>query len=262
MLDRIRIVLVNTSHPGNIGSCARAMKTMGLSQLYLVSPQDYPHPKSQEMASGADDILTNAIVVDSLATAIAPCHLVVGTSARIRTVPWPLMSPRAIAEKIRNEPEQNEIAVVFGREQSGLTNAELQCCHLHVQIPANPAYSSLNIAAALQVIAYELRVASLAQEINDEINMWDYRQATAAEMERFFEHLENVLIEIDFLKANAPRKLMTRLKRLFYRTRPDVMEMNILRGLLSAVQETIHKSPQKEDGDGKCRINHLNALSQ
>lgn len=238
MLDRIRIVLVNTSHPGNIGSAARAMKTMGLTNLYLVSPKDFPHPKATEMASGAIDILEEAIVVDTLDAAIADCTLVIGTSARSRAIPWPLVAPKEMAEKVKQEPSTSEIAIVFGREQSGLNNDELQQCHLHVQIPANPAYSSLNIAAALQVIAYELRVASLEDISSDE---WDYRLATADEMEKFFNHLQTVLVEIDFLKMSAPRKLMTRLRRLFLRTRPDVMEMNILRGMLTAMQAAKNK---------------------
>lgn len=236
MLDHIRIVLVNTSHPGNIGSAARAMKTMGLAELYLVSPEKFPHAKANEMAAGADDVLANAVVVDTLDEAIADCTLVVGTSARTRTIPWPLLMPRQMAEKISCEPANSETAILFGREQSGLTNDELQRCHLHMQIPANPEYSSLNIAAAVQVVAYELRVASLTQDVLPDD--WDYRLATADEMEKFYLHLQEVLIHIDFLKMNAPRKLMTRLRRLFYRARPDVMEMNILRGMLSAVQES------------------------
>lgn len=235
MLDRTRIVLVNTSHPGNIGSTARAMKTMGLSELYLVGPAEFPHPKAVEMASGASDILDQAVVVDTLDEAIADCTLVIGTSARMRTIPWPLLTPREMAEKVKGEAQDSQTAILFGREQSGLSNEELQRCHLHIHIPANPDYSSLNISAAVQVVAYELRVASLDQLTL--LEEWDYRLATADEMEKFFTHLQEVLIEIDFLKTNAPRKLMTRLRRMFLRTRPDVMEMNILRGLLTAVQE-------------------------
>lgn len=236
MLDRIRIVLVNTSHPGNIGSAARAMKTMGLSDLCLVSPvEPFPHAKAYEMASGAGDILDEAKVVATLDEAIADCTLVVGTSARLRTIPWPLLTPRDMAEKVRQEPENSQTAILFGREQSGLSNEELQRCHLHINIPANPAYSSLNLAAAVQVVAYELRMASLNNAALTE--EWDYRLATADEMEKFFLHLQEVLIQIEFLKLSAPRKLMTRLRRLFFRARPDVMEMNILRGMLSAVQE-------------------------
>lgn len=236
MLNQIRIVLVNTSHPGNIGSVARAMKTMGLGELYLVSPQQFPHDKALEMASGATDVLEQARVVKSLDEAIADCTLVLGTSTRSRTIPWPLLNPRAMAEKIRTESLNSQVAILFGREQSGLTNEELQCCHWHVQIPANPDYSSLNIAAAVQVICYELRVASLqASKSADE--EWDYRLATVNEMELFFQHLQEVLVAIDFLKMNAPRKLMTRMRRLFIRARPDVMEVNMLRGMLTAILE-------------------------
>lgn len=242
MLDRIRIVLIHTSHPGNIGAAARAMKTMGLGRLYLVSPVQFPHSKAVEMASGAADILEQAVVVPTLEEAISDCSLVGGTSARIRTVPWPLLSPRQLAEKTRQEPPGGEIAILFGREQSGLNNDELQRCHVHVQIPANPVYSSLNLAAAVQLLAYELRVAALNTDLpTDE---WDYRLANADEMENLFIHLQTVLTEIDFLKINAPRKLMTRLRRLFLRARPDVMEVNLLRGLLSAVQ----KMKSRKDG--------------
>jgi tRNA (cytidine32/uridine32-2'-O)-methyltransferase len=243
MLDRIRIVLVNTSHPGNIGSAARAMKTMGLSDLYLVAPAQFPHPKAREMAVDAADVLENAVVVNTLSEAIADCTLVIGTSARMRTIPWPLLTPREMAHKIKQEAPTSETAILFGQEQSGLTNEELQRCHLHMQIPANPHYSSLNLAAAVQVVAYELRVASL----NDVAcpDEWDYRIATVDEMEKFFAHLQAVLIEIDFLKMNAPRKLMTRLRRLFSRARPDVMEMNMLRGMLTAVQDSVQKFSQK-----------------
>lgn len=235
MLDRIRIVLVNTSHPGNIGSAARAMKTMGLTELVLVAPELFPHPKAEEMASGATDILEQAVVVPTLEEAIADCTLVIGASARSRTIPWPMLSPREMTETIQREAPTSTTAILFGREQSGLTNDELQRCHWHVQIPANPEYSSLNLAAAVQVLAYECRVASLDQtQTTDE---WDYHLATADEMEKFFTHLQEVLIQIEFLKMNAPRKLMTRLRRMYLRTRPDVMEMNILRGMLTAIQD-------------------------
>lgn len=237
MLDRIRIVLVNTSHPGNIGSAARAMKTMGLTELYLVTPERFPDPKAVEMSSGAADILDQAIVVNSLDEAIADATLVIGTSARSRSVPWPLITPREMGEKIKHESPNSQIAIVFGHEQSGLSNEELQRCHVHVQIPANPDYSSLNLSAAVQVLAYECRLASLDQSVSNE--EWDYRLATADEMEKYFNHLQEVLIQIDFLKMSAPRKLMTRLRRLYLRTRPDVMEMNILRGMLTAVQDKL-----------------------
>lgn len=237
MLDQIRIVLVNTSHPGNIGSASRAMKTMGLKQLYLVNPLLFPHPKALEMCAGSEDILQHAIVVPTLQDAIHHCTLVVGTSARMRSIPWPMLSPRALAESIKKEHHESHIAILFGREQSGLTNEELQCCHAHVQIPANPDYSSLNLAAALQVIAYELRVASLDTPSEKEI--WDYPLATIEDMDKFFIHLQSVLVDIAFLKLNAPRRLMTRLRRLFLRARLDRMEVNMLRGFLKAIEDQL-----------------------
>lgn len=232
MLSNIRIVLIETSHPGNIGSVARAMKTMGLSQLYLINPKSFPHQKSNEMASSAIDIVEKAIVVNHLEDAIQDCHLIVGTSTRSRTIPWPMLLPRELAEKCRGESSDVETAILFGREQSGLTNDELHRCHFHVQIPANPEYSSLNIAAAVQVISYELYLASLVQ---NNTSTWDYPLATTKELEGFYTHLEQVLIELDFLNPKAPRQLMTRLRRLFGRARLDTMETNILRGILGAV---------------------------
>jgi tRNA (cytidine32/uridine32-2'-O)-methyltransferase len=249
MLSNIRIVLVNTSHPGNIGSAARAMKTMGLDSLYLVEPKLFPHDKAREMASYAVDLLERAKVVASLDEAIADCSYVVGTSARMRTVPWPLLSPREVAGRAVVESKSHQVALLFGREQTGLTNEELNRCHFHVHIPANPDYSSLNIAAAVQVLAYELRVAALAEPERAAVeppvsilgpeseDFWDYRLATSQEMEGFYGHLQDTLIGLDFLNPEAPRKLMSRLRRLFNRARPDMMEVNILRGMLSAVQK-------------------------
>lgn len=242
MLEKIRIVLVNTSHPGNIGSAARAMKTMGLAELYLVDPMLFPHAKANELASNAVDILEKAVVVPTLDEAIADCGLVVGTSTRSRTIPWPMLSPREFAEKAQTESANTTVAILFGREQSGLTNEELHRCHFHIQIPSNPEYSSLNVASAVQVIAYELRVASLAlSQTSKTSDEWDYAWATAEQLESFYEHLRQVLIEIEFLNPEVPRQLMTRLRRLFNRARPDVMEMNILRGMLGAVQKSAKK---------------------
>jgi tRNA (cytidine32/uridine32-2'-O)-methyltransferase len=237
MLSNIRIVLVNTSHPGNIGSVARAMKTMGLSELYLVDPHFFPHAKATELASNAADVLDAAVVVPDLDAAVKDCGLVVGTSTRTRKIPWPILNPRELAEKVRVEAANVKVAVLFGREQSGLTNEELHRCHLHIQIPTNEEYSSLNIAAAVQVIAYELRMASLGGAPTTE--EWDFEWANAEQMESFYEHLEKVLVAIEFLNPEVPRQLMTRLRRLFYRARPDVMEMNILRGILGAVEKKI-----------------------
>jgi tRNA (cytidine32/uridine32-2'-O)-methyltransferase len=237
MMKNIRIVLINTSHPGNIGAAARAMKTMGLAELYLVQPLHFPHPKAHEMASNAGDVVDQAVVVDSLDAAIGDCQLVVGTSTRSRTIPWPMLTPREFAEKARVETAHSKVAILFGREQSGLTNDELHRCHFHIQIPSNPDYSSLNLASAVQVIAYEICVASQIQGVEPSAGDWDYQWASAEQMEGFYEHLRRVLVVLDFLKPEAPRQLMTRLRRLFHRARPDVMELNILRGILGAVEK-------------------------
>lgn len=238
MLNRVRIILIGTSHPGNIGAAARAMKTMGLAQLHLVAPELYPHEKATEMAASATDVLEKAVVHKDLSSAIADCTLVIGASARTRKIPWPMLTPREMAEKIQAEASTATIAILFGREQSGLTNDELQRCHWHLNIPANPDYSSLNLAAAVQVIAYELRVASVNLPPS---TVEDYPLATVAEMESFLLHLETTLIMLNFLRADAPRKLMTRLRRFFARARPDVMEINIFRGILTAIHDGMQK---------------------
>jgi len=235
-LENIRIVLVNTSHPGNIGATARAMKTMGLEELYLIKPALFPHVRADEMASGALDVLGKAVVTDHLDDAIADCGLVMGASARSRTIPWPHLTPRQCAEKAIFESSQTKIAILFGREQSGLTNEELHRCHFHVEIPSNPGYRSLNVAAAVQVIAYELYVRNLTSVAPAS---WDYDYAVTKEVEGFYVHLERILIALSFLKPEAPRQLMTRLRRLFNRARLDVMEVNILRGILNAVEKKI-----------------------
>ena len=164
---KIRIVLVNTSHPGNIGGAARAMKNMGLAELYLVEPREYPAPRAVWRAAGASDVLANAKIVGSVDEAIKDCGLVIGTSARERRIPWPLINPRECGEKIWQEAKSHQVALLFGREDRGLTNSELQKCHYHMHIPSNPDYSSLNIAASVQVLCYEIRMASLACENGD-----------------------------------------------------------------------------------------------
>ena len=243
MLDRIRIVLVNTSHPGNIGATARAMKNMGLSDLCLVEPKLFPHRDADARASGADDILAGARIVASLEEALADCQLVVGTSARERHIPWPLVNPRELgavsAQLLTSESGAgSRIAVLFGREASGLTNDELHLCHQHVHIPTNPDFSSLNVAAAVQVISYEMRMA-LVEDQADEVpqwgTRWDIELADNAELEQMFTHLEETLVEIDFLDPSNPRQLMPRLRRLIQRAVPDKVEVNILRGILRKV---------------------------
>ena len=247
-LDNARIVLVNTTHPGNIGGVARAMKNMGLSQLYLVKPKKFPDEQAVWRAASALDVLDRAVVVETLEEAIADCGLVIGTSARGRRIPWPLVNPRVCAEKAYPELSQHPVAIVFGREDRGLTNEELHSCNMHVHIPTNPEYSSLNIAMAVQVLCYELRMVHTAGELTDNsMAEWDEKLATQQQVEGFFEHLEQTLVEIDFLNPRAPKQLMTRLKRLYLRTRMDDMEINIMRGILTAAQRWAARGKAKED---------------
>lgn len=242
--DRIRIIMVNTSHPGNIGGAARAMKNMGLSQLYLVEPKEYPAEKAVWRAASALDVLDKAVVVDSLDEAIADCSLVIGTSARERRIPWPMLTPRECGEKSWAESASADVAIVFGREDRGLTNDELKKCHYHVHIPSNPDYSSLNIAAAIQVLCYEIRMAHLTVEQGKPISYddWDVPRAKSQDLEYFYTHFEEALVKLEFLEADNPRQTMTRLRRLFNRIRMDEMELSIMRGILTAIQNYIHKA--------------------
>jgi len=241
-LANVRIVLVNTTHPGNIGGVARAMKNMGLHDLCLVAPKVFPSEEAVSRASGATDILDSAKVVESVTEAIADCQLVVGTSARERHIPWPLVDPREMAAVVAPLPDDVTVAVLFGREDRGLTNEELQLCHKHVNIPAVDNFSSLNIAAAVQVITYELRMASLAGDAARADRPqwgtdWDIELADHDEIERLFVHLEETLVDIEFLDPDNPRQLMPRLRRLLMRAVPDKVEVNVLRGVLRAVQK-------------------------
>lgn len=232
----VRVVLVNTSHPGNIGAAARAMKNMGLYSLYLVDPKEFPAPRALWRAAGAADVVQRARVVGTLAEAVADCGLVVGTSARERRIPWPLLDPRECGQRVWQESAHHEVALVFGREDRGLTNDELAQCGYHVHIPANPEYSSLNLAAAVQVLAYELRMAALADAGSPASLDWDLPPAPAADIELYFRHLEEVLVGIGFHDPANPRQTMVRLRRLLARIRPDRMELSILRGVLTGVQ--------------------------
>jgi TrmH family RNA methyltransferase len=234
-LANLRIVLVGTTHPGNIGASARAMKNMGLERLVLVAPSCFPHADATARASGADDILANARVVARLDDALMGCGLVFGASARRRTLPWPEVDPHQCALRAVSASAHGEVALVFGRERAGLTNEELDRCHFLVHIPANPHYRSLNLAAAVQVLAYEVRMAA-REEPAGAIPPWTSAQAPADEMERLYRHLEEVLVETGFLDPDNPRFLMRRLRRLFNRARPDCQEVNILRGILAAIQ--------------------------
>ena len=235
-LDRIRTVLVETHHPGNIGGAARALRTMGLSQLVLVRPVRYPDPQAEWRAAGGVDVLREARVVESLDSAIGDCGFVVGTSTRSRRIPWPVASAQEAAERIVAEAAGRPVAILFGREASGLENDELQRCHLHLQIDANPDYPSLNLAMAVQVVAYEIRRAVLCGKPAEP---WDRLPATVADVDALMKHLEAVLVEVDFLDPGNPGQTMTRLRRLFARIQPDDTEVKMLRGILTEIQRTL-----------------------
>jgi tRNA (cytidine32/uridine32-2'-O)-methyltransferase len=230
----IRIVLVDPHHPGNVGATARAMKNMGLRELHLVRPKLFPHAEATARASGADDILATAHVHEEFESAIADCGLVVGTSARQRHLPWDLVEPRECAARIVQDAKHGEVAVVFGSERFGLTNLELARCNLLVTIPTSSEYSSLNLGMAVQVISYEIWLAmrpGVPAAPPREVPL-----ASAQEMTRLYAHIETVLEEIDFRDRTGGGHLMARIRRLFNRAQLDQNEMNILRGILTAVQ--------------------------
>ncbi|WP_417658800.1 tRNA (cytosine(32)/uridine(32)-2'-O)-methyltransferase TrmJ [Pseudidiomarina sp.] len=234
-MNNIRIVLVNTSHTGNIGSVARAMKTMGLNDLYLVDPVQAPDSHASALAAGATDVLHQAKIVKTLPEAIQDCGLVVGTSARNRTLDWPLLGPRETAAKVLAEAPNYPVAMVFGRESSGLTNEELQQCTHHVHIPSNPEYSSLNLAMAVQTLAYEVRMQFLEADAKPPVSDVDY--PLAGDLERFYQHLEDTLGETGFIIKNHPGQVMAKLRRMFSRARPESAELNILRGILTSIDK-------------------------
>ncbi|MFH6952513.1 MULTISPECIES: tRNA (cytosine(32)/uridine(32)-2'-O)-methyltransferase TrmJ [Pseudoalteromonas] len=240
-LDKIRIVLVNTSHTGNIGSVARAMKTMGFSKLYLVDPVNPVDSHASALAAGATDVLGNAVVVDTLQEAIADCNTVIGTSARSRTLSWPMVNPVECGEKLLAGTEQEgDVALVFGRENSGLTNEELQLCNFHVCIAANPEYSSLNLAMAVQTLCYETRMRYLAKG-EQQIERDDAVYPSSEQMELFYQHLEKTLSDTGFIIKQHPGQVMTKLRRLFNRARPEEQELNILRGILTSIDKSVVK---------------------
>lgn len=249
MLDAIRIVLLNPSHPGNIGAVARAMKNMRLRNLVLVDPDRFPHPEAEARAAGGIDILSSARVVADLDQAVAGCHVIVGTSARSRTLPWPVVEPRELASRLAGEYRGQQVAIVFGREERGLTNEELQRCNLHLQVPANPDYPVLNLAMAVQIVCYELHVQWLAcnpleqDVLPDSLGphgpAWDEEAATVNDVERMILHLEETLVKVGFHDPDNPRQLIARLRRLYQRAHMDKMEVNILRGMLKAIQQNL-----------------------
>ncbi|MCA4788728.1 MULTISPECIES: RNA methyltransferase [Acinetobacter] len=249
-LSHVRIVMVNTTLPANIGSALRAMKTMGLCKLVLVDPKTYPHPDIDALAAGATDLIEQIEVVEQLEDAIADCHLVFGTSARSRTIPWPLLDARPAAEKSLNAVAQHgqNVAIIFGREDRGLTNEELALANYHVTIPVNEEYGVLNVAQAIQVICYEMRMAAIdivgkiadpaatMQVTDSEAMQWDEPLVNHEQMQQFYPHLEKMLAEIEFMDPKNPRLLPLRLRRLFGRIQLDRMEYHLLRGIFSRVQ--------------------------
>lgn len=239
-LSHIRIVLLNTTHPGNIGATARAMKVMGLARLHLVGPKIYPSAEATAMASGADDLLQRAVIHDSLDSALEGCGLVLGTSARLRSLSMPQMDMRSAAKSVLADHRSQDVAILFGQERAGLTNEEIQRCHQLVHIDTNPDYGSLNLAQAVQVMAYELRMAAIGGA-NAVLPPADWEPVDAAQMEMFYTHLEQTLLDIGFMNPAQPKRLMARMRRLFNRARPDQNEINILRGVLTASQRTAGK---------------------
>jgi tRNA (cytidine32/uridine32-2'-O)-methyltransferase len=246
LLDKIRIVLIRTSETGNIGSAARAMKTMGLSRLVLVDPVEFPSAKATARASGADDILAEANVVKTLPEALTGCDLVMGTSARLRDFPWPLLDPRQAATKALAYSDESEaIAIVFGSERSGMSNEEMDYCQFQIHIPANESYSSLNLAASVQVLGYELRMAQLAADGRG-VNQREEELARREEMEQFYQHLFKVMQDVGYYRPEQPKLLRRRVKKLFNRPMMSHAEVQIMRGFLSMIERSL-PNPSNSD---------------
>jgi len=238
LLNSVKVVLVGTTHPGNIGATARAMKNMGILDLALVEPKEFPSDVATFRSKAAKDILEKASVHRSLEEAISECELVVGTSARGRTVPWPVLNPREAAEEMHKSSLNGKVAIVFGREDRGLTNEELGLCNFHVHIPSDPEYSSLNLSQAVQILAYEIRLSYLQdRHVNKEY--WDVELANNEQTERLINHMDELMQEVDFYDVENPRKLLVRVRRFFKRSKIDVMEANIFRGLFATIQKKL-----------------------
>lgn len=243
--DRISVILVETSHAGNIGATARAMKNMGLSNLILVNPKDdYQSGLAVAMAVGAKDILLQTKIVDSLEAAIADCQLVLATSARDRTRPWPMLSPREMGAKVVEEvvAHHHKVALIFGRERTGLKNEELQLAHYHVQIPTNPDFCSLNLSQAVQILCYEIQVAfgeNFRVENQPVKNLMMSEYVNSEDLENFYQHLESLLVKVELIDPEKPMQTMTNLRRLFSRARLETLEVKLLRGVLAKVEKKL-----------------------
>ncbi len=237
-MQNIRIILVNPSHPGNIGATSRAMKNMGLTRLYLVAPEAFPHPEAYYRSAGADDVLNSAVVTSDLPQALTGCEWAYAASARLRRLDLTACNVRQCAEQIVQMTRQPEVALVFGRESSGLTNWELAQCSVHVQIPTDEQFQSLNLAAAVQIFAYEIRMAWLnANPLQTEAK--SRILAPHEQMLSLYHHLEATLKQVEFLNPAHPKKLMQRLQRMFNRAQLDSTEVNILRGILTSIDKMI-----------------------
>jgi len=235
-LNSVKIVLVGTTHPGNIGAAARAMKNMGIKNLSLVQPKEFPSDVAIYRSKAAKDILEHAQVFNNLEEAIFDCELVIGTSARGRKVPWPILNPKEAAEEVSRSSSHHNIAIIFGREDRGLTNEELGLCNLHVNIPTDPDYSSLNLAQAVQILVYEIRQAILGEQ--EDKNYWDVELANNDQTELLINHMDELMQQVEFYDVDNPRKLLLRVRRFFKRSRIDVMETNIFRGLFATIQKS------------------------
>lgn len=244
-IENVRIVLVNTSHPGNIGAVARVMKNMGLKQLCLVEPKIFPHPDAVAMAAGANDILDKVLIFDTLNQALSGCQLVLGTTARSRKLHHQMVEPHEAAIKCVELSADFQLAVVFGRERTGLTNAETEQCEILINIPTNPDFSSLNVASAVQILSYELMQAHRHM---DEDRMQKPKQVHKAiesashnEIENYFIHLQQTIEKIGFLEIKHSPQIMPKLKSLYHRCNLKKSEVNILRGILTAVDKNMNK---------------------
>jgi len=240
--DSIKVVLVGTTHPGNIGAAARAIKTMGLRHLDLVSPKEFPSDEAIYRSKAAKDILEKASTYETLLESVKECEVVIGTSARNRKVPWPVLNPKDASKEINLAVKNNsKVAIVFGREDRGLTNEELGLCNLHVHIPTTEEYSSLNLAQAVQIMTYEIRMSFIEIENLENNQEWDVELASAEQTERLIEHMDELMKELEFYDTENPRKLLMRVRRFFKRSGIDVMETNIFRGLFSTIQKKLNK---------------------
>lgn len=246
-LSRFRFVLVETAHPGNLGAAARAMKNMGLRHLVLLRPHRHPDPEALWRATNAEDLLASATVVNTLEAAIGDCVLVLGTSARARRLPWPIIQGHKLGHWMAQDalPAEGTVAILFGREASGLNNEELQACHAHIMIDTSPEYSSLNLAMAVQIVCYELRIGSLRQtdaqpDMAEGVlalpEYWDTPAASHNDIEHLLAHIQQILLQMQYYDPDNPRQLLTRLRRLVQRVRLDHLEVGMLRGFLKEVQ--------------------------